>query len=534
MNDDTIKGCRRRIVFLTLVLLFVLSATSSALAEEFPARCRVTTNLNVRSYPSTSYSIMGVLPQGEYITVNYVTGSSPDIWGAIDYDARCGYVSMRYVQYVSPIQQAPQQEPQHVSHSIFDGVWSFLEGVGTVLKWVLIIGIVILVLALWEFIVELAIYAATFAGIGALVFVIFGGSGSTGATVGLVVAAMVGLRIVISRLGFDDVGYSGFFRGLFLLVYFVVSFPVYFLNRLEHFLVSPWRYLFMKNWASDSLKPALRVVTEIITVIMYVVTTPLRLANAIIYNIVIHCITGIYDLLLEVLAPSDDTEGAADVWKWVYMFPYRFLYYVLWHSSLLLLESLIWTVVDIFIPARTFYHGTTLNAAAAIACDPQRNKYLRDVSNWSWGNFMASSDPNRSWAGRGVYFAIQRGLAMDYSSDNRSGYGGAPVMIACRVSMGRVISYALMPDHVYRQAGGGGWHDAINKFADAHDYTTGEWYNPGGVWEYCLFDWQNGYNHPWRIRPIYMLNLRTGLAQHITGGMQHWLFDKAVLEDLFE
>ena len=46
--------------------------------------------------------------------------------------------------------------------------------------------------------------------------------------------------------------------------------------------------------------------------------------------------------------------------------------------------------------------------------------------------------------------------------------------------------------------------------------------------------WQNGYNHPWRIRPIYMLNLRTGLAQHITGGMQHWLFDKAVLEDLFE
>ena len=106
-------------------------------------------------------------------------------------------------------------------------------------------------------------------------------------------------------------------------------------------------------------------------------------------------------------------------------------------------------------------------------------------------------------------------------------------MIACRVSMGRVISYALMPDYVYSQAGGGGKHDEINKFADANGYTMGEWYNYAGVWEYCLFDWQKRYNHPWRIRPIYMLNLSTGRAQHISGGMQHWLSDKAVMEDIF-
>ena len=106
-------------------------------------------------------------------------------------------------------------------------------------------------------------------------------------------------------------------------------------------------------------------------------------------------------------------------------------------------------------------------------------------------------------------------------------------MIACRVSMGRVISYALMPDYVYCQAGGGGNHNKINEFADDHGYTMGEWYNHKRVWEYCLFDWQNLFNHPWRIRPIYMLNLRTGRAQHITGGMQHWLFDKGVLENLF-
>ena len=105
-------------------------------------------------------------------------------------------------------------------------------------------------------------------------------------------------------------------------------------------------------------------------------------------------------------------------------------------------------------------------------------------------------------------------------------------MIVCRVSLGRVISYALTPDSVYNQAGQYGNHAEFNRFADAHGYTTGEWYN-GKVWEYCLLDWQNGYNDLWRIRPVYVLNLRTGLPQHIRGGMQHWLFDAAVWRNIF-
>lgn len=513
------NGGTRKLVGLLLLLVFF--ATTSVLATEvFPAQCRVTTNLNVRANPTKRAAKIGLLQKDDYITVEYTTGSSYDLWGAINYHSTRGYVSMRYVQYVSSERQV--STPRYSENDYrSSGFTSFFESVWKVIKWVFIIIAVILVLALWEFIIELAIYAAFFAGMGALAFVIFGGSGSTGATVGIVVAALVGLRMLIGRLEINigDVEFSGFFRGLFLLGYFIISFPIYFLNRLEHFFVSPWRYLFMRNWASDSMKPALRVITEVVTIIMYIVTTPLRLTNAIIYNIFIHCITGVYDLFLEVLAPSDDKEGGANVWTWIYMLPYRILYYALWHSFLLVVESVIWTVVDIFIPARTFYHGTTLNAGNAITSDPHRNRYLQNVSRWSSGTFLASSDSNCSWAGRGVYFAIRRGLALAYSSDDRSGYGGDPVMIACRVSMGRIITYSLMPDYVYKQAGGGGRHDEINKFADAHGYTAGEWYNPRGVWEYCLFDWQNRYNHPWRIRPIYMINMRTGMAQHITGGM---------------
>lgn len=515
-----------------LLLLAAVGGSSVWAAEEYPARCRVTTNLNVRSCAAKSCQKIGLLHKNECVTVNSTRGYGSDQWGEIDYGARQGYISMRYVEYSSKVYAGPQ--PSQVAERRKGSFAKFMAGVWGVVKWVLIIVAVLLVLALWEYIIQLAVYAGFFAGAGAILFAIFGGSGGTGAIVGLVVAALVGVRLLISRLDLDfgDVEFGGFFRGLFMVGYYVISFPIYFLNRLEHFLVSPWRYFFKKNWPMDSSKPTWRVVTEIITVVMYVATTPLRLTNAIIYNIFIHCITGIYDLLLEVLVPSDDKEGGEDVWAWIYMLPWRMLKYVFWHTFLLLLESVIWTAVDIFVPARTFYHGTNLNAGNAITSDPNRNRYLQDTSRWTSGTFLASSDPNCSWAGRGVYFAIQRRLALAYSGSNRSGIGGDAVMIACRVSMGRVISYTMMPDNVYRQAGGGGKHDEINKFADANGYTMGEWYNYAGVWEYCLFDWQNRYNHPWRIRPIYMLNLRTGRAQHISGGMQHWLFDKAVLEDL--
>jgi hypothetical protein len=42
--------------------------------------------------------------------------------------------------------------------------------------------------------------------------------------------------------------------------------------------------------------------------------------------------------------------------------------------------------------------------------------------------------------------------------------------------------------------------------------------------KYCLFDWQNLYNSPWRIRPVYIFNDRTHFIQHIKGGMAHWIF----------
>lgn len=383
-----------RIKILLPILLLTLSSdlwanTGDRATTEsiYPARCQVNANLNVRSGPTKRYSKIGLLQKYDYITVKSTTGPDSDLWGAIDYGGKPGYVSMRYVTYIEPLSDSTTQALSHPKKAskFFAGVWRFLKSI-------LLIIAIILALYLSKYIVALAMYAGMFAGGGALLFLIFGGSGATGAIVGLVVAAIIGGGLLIIRLDLDlpYINLGGIIRAIFMGAYYIISFPIYFLNRLEHFLVSPWRYFFKKNWPSDKSKPIWRVVTEIITVLMYIATTPLRLANAIIYNIFIHCITGVYDLLLEVLAPSDNKEGGKGFWRWLCMLPLRVLKYAIWHVFLLLLESAIWTIVDIFIPARTFYHGmaptlmpATLSSAThtAIAiCEIPRSGLL--VPSW--------------------------------------------------------------------------------------------------------------------------------------------------------
>ena len=211
-------------------------------------------------------------------------------------------------------------------------------------------------------------------------------------------------------------------------------------------------------------------------------------------------------------------EGKGDFWKWLLMLPWRVLRYPVFHGTVALLESVVWTVIDVFVPAVTLYHGTDLTAGQSIAGSRNRNEDL----NWKSGTFTASQS---SWGGIGVYFASRRRVAMRYACDPYRLSDSNPVIIVCRVSPGRIINYSLAPGHVYYSTGGNGDPKKLNSWSQGHSYTTGEWWNDyGGYWEYCLFDWQNLYNSRWRIRTIYVYNLRTRLFQHIRGGKAHWFF----------
>ena len=366
-----------------------------------------------------------------------------------------------------------------------------------------------------------AAFIGTFMAVGALIFWIIFDNASLGASIGFWFAIFLGFRIILEKMGAE-------YANIFEYAYRIISFPFWFLNRLQLILMEPWRYM-TKDYIDYETRDSLRPFLYPIEIVLYILITPLRLINAINYNIIVYCITEIYDLILEVFMPGSDDEGGDDVIGWIVWFPIRLIKYPIFHGSLVLIEAAIWTVIDLFIPTITMYHGTDLTAANAIVGNDWNSAYYK---RWTDGTFSASRN---GWAGAGVYFASSRRTAMAYAYDGYRLGDNNPVMIVCRVSLGKILNYRLAPSQIHDNTGPYGNHAVINKYAEKNGYTTGEWWNYNhDYWEYCMFDWQNRYNYPWRIRPVYVFNFRTGLAQHIDGGFRHWLFSKAVLKDIFK
>ena len=510
------------ILFLT-VLFLVLAVYASGAGPNrvpdpgtFPWRTTAATELNVRSGTGTAYESLRLLEKGAPVTAVYKTTVGNWVKVTIyddDGGQLEGYVDGSYLNYVSQVSPPPPPRPKKGSHSI----GRILSGIWDVLKVILLIGVILLAIAFKDVLIEIAVYVGTFMGIGALVCYLIFGDGSWGAVIGFVIAVLVAAKRFVPL---DQAG--GFFTMAFGLLYYTLSYPFYLLNQLQYFLSEPWRIFFKKNRFSDSTNDVLRPIFEVLKVLLYIAITPLRAVNAVYFNIVIHGLSEIYDYLLEVLSPSSREEGADGFWMWLILLPWRVLKYPFFHGLLTLLECVVWTGIDIFIPAITLYHGTDLTAGQSIAGSRMRNEQLQKELGWDSGTFRASDS---SWGGIGVYFAARRRVASRYAHDQYRLSDRNPVVIVCRVSPGRIINYSLAPWNVFKAAGGSGHPPTLNRYGEEQHYTTGEWWNSvGGYWEYCLFDWKNRYNHPWRIRPVYIFNYRTNLIQHIRGGMAHWLF----------
>ena len=370
-----------------------------------------------------------------------------------------------------------------------------------------------------EELMAIAAFVGICMGIGALICWLVFDNASLGATIGFWFAVLFGLRIILQALGTR-------YTNVFEYAYRIISFPFWVMNRIQLILMEPWRY-WTKSRVNVSTRNAVRGLLYPTEIILYILITPLRFINAVYYNIFVYGFTELYDLIMEVIYPSDVNEGYTDRMAYIILFPVRLIKYPIIHGALVLIEGAVWTVIDIFIPTITMYHGTDLTAAQAIA----GNDWLKGSRRkWTDGTFCSSKN---GWAGAGAYFGSSRRTAAGYAFDSYRLSDENPVMIVCRVSLGKILNYRLAPDEVHDNTGPLGNHAVINRYAERHGYVTGEWWNYNhDYWEYCMFDWQNRYNHPWRIRPIYVFNFRTGMAQHINKGLRHWLFSKAVIDDI--
>lgn len=306
------------------------------------------------------------------------------------------------------------------------------------------------------------------------------------------------------------------------MLWTIVSMPFYLLDLLQFWLAKPWRPLMKRNRLKDNLKKPMRIFLRLLQFPFYVALFPLRVINAIYYNLLIHNVYEWSNYLLEVISPSDPKEGAGSVWKWIVFLPVRIVKYLLYHGSLTLIESVIWTAIDTVFPAVTLYHGTSETAADNMLCEPKRNKQRLQSAERRTGTWTVGGG---NFAGDGIYFGIFRKTLKNYQC------GSA---IVARVTTGRSVDTVLMPDAVYNQAGHAN-ASAVSNWGLRNGYVSGEWWRDGNCnwWEICMFDRKNRYNDSWRIRPIYVINYGSGIMQRVPGGSAHWLFRKMVINDIW-
>lgn len=439
-----------------IVLILVFSPLPMFGEDLYPAVCMTTANLNVRTTGSTYGEIIETLPLGTKVAV---VGVTYDGWAVIDHNGRKAYCSAQYLRYCERI--SPPQENKTEK----DGFWSTFGGsVSSFLFSILILCIVLAVLR----------------------------------------------KILIGVLGLISLA---FYR-----LYHLISFPFYSLNWLQRRLAKPWMQNYKRNTRSDADNAKLREELEMWKIPFWFILTPLRFANAFYYNIVVHCSFEMFNYVVEVLVPEGEHEGSSSFFLWFVLIPWRFVKYVLWHGSLTLIESALWTAIDTFVPALTVYHGTSCAAAECICQGPGRvesKNWLSAVWNVGGGNY----------AGNGIYFAPVRSTAYHYANGS---------LIVCRVTFGRTLDLGLAPRRIYDLCGRPNAL-GVTEWGLKNDYVTGEWWRGdygAGWWEYCMYDWQNRYNDSWRIRPLYVINIEGECIQRIPGGMYHWLFNSLAFNDL--
>lgn len=490
-----------------LLLLFLPIAGGAYAAQSYYV---VTANtLNVRSGPGTYYSVAYKLHRGDTVVATGVSGQ----WTVIQRNGLRYYASNRYLRYVGPVTQKGQSSPRRKST-----IWDSLFEITKVIIWILVAIAVIGGFIGFEVVAGFAIWGLIICGIGALIGWMFFDNGTAGAVVTMGIEIGLVVVIVTSFSGFRFPRIAGFGY----LIWALISLPFYILNLLQFWLSKPWRPLMKHNRLSDSMKPGMRTFLRILQIPFYIALTPLRFINAVYYNIVIYNLYAWSNYVIEVLLPSDDTEGASDFADWIIYLPKRIGKYWLWHGVLTTIESVVWTILDTIFPAVTLYHGTALEYADNMLCDPHRNDHRHRNRGWLTGVWNVGGG---NYAGDGIYFGIFRSTLRNYEK------GSA---IATRVTMGKTIDTVLMPDYVYSQAGFPN-AKAVSNWGLDNGYVCGEWWREDrgtNWWEICMYDRQNRYNDSWRIRPIYAIHSNSGIMQRIPGGPAHWLFRKQVTRDM--
>ena len=280
-------------------------------------------------------------------------------------------------------------------------------------------------------------------------------------------------------------------------------------NYIQWDLYNPLRFVFKNSKSEVSRKTYIALMVTFITpiywLVIHILMTPLRVINAIYFDILLFLSVSLDDALLEVFDPKKGKyrkiKGTKYILSWIIGLPFRF--------SKLILKIIIMTF-DVFImlgtslllPVLTMYHGTDFEGKAT---------NILQTGLWKVGE--------GDYAGSGIYFGINREVAEHYAS-----HGKQSTIIVARVIATFTRNQSTLKKDTRNLVGKDGKRlskDLGKPWATIEHWRT----DRGGWWEYCLV--QPGRARQlvksWRIRPVAVT--KEGQLARVWGGFSHYSFD---------
>ena len=300
------------------------------------------------------------------------------------------------------------------------------------------------------------------------------------------------------------VGITGFLVLSFILKEAIYIFnPIFFLlNRIQWILYNPLR-LFWRNPNSGFSNKSFNLlfytgIIPIYWIFIHIVSTPLRLINAIYFNILLGWSINIYDSVAEVINPKlgkiRHRPGMNYLFFWIIGFPIRLITMLL-KNIFVFIEPIIMTGVDVIFPTYTMYHGTE---HGYISADITQN------GRWKVGD--------GNYVGTGIYFGMSKKVA-----DNYSDYNNTTILVRVTLMFTRTI--ATTPYGIRSHIGLGYGGDEISRRLPSFWSSVEHWRIDGGWFEYCIIQpvsKKGSLVKTWRARPIALV--RENRLVRIWGG----------------
>jgi hypothetical protein len=253
--------------------------------------------------------------------------------------------------------------------------------------------------------------------------------------------------------------------------------PFLWTNQAQWFMITPYRH-----WLRDPRTKwphrwylILSPLVAAYRLIAYVLLIPLRLINAIYFDLLLFLSVSLRDGIADLVQPLYDESGVQYVLRWLYLLPWRILQFILKYSTAIL-QGLAMAALDLLWPTLTLFHGTGSAEARTIARS---------------GEWYAGTG---NYVGTGLYFGLHERVGRHYARLKRE-----PLVIIARVTLAPCRLVATLPDALRRQIGRDG--DAISRGLPRPWVSVEHWRHDRRWYEFCLMQpSQFDPTKPWRVR----------------------------------